>query len=78
MGADPGLDAVWLRTQDSLLQIFERLEGIPSRIAVRDEWQAALFGHVARNLGIELIVSHTLPALDEARFALEDMMRRRS
>ncbi|MBN1660758.1 MAG: hypothetical protein JXA93_20350 [Anaerolineae bacterium] len=72
--ADPDLDSVWLKAQNSLVRIFERLGGIPSRIVVRDEWQADLFGHVAHHLGARLLVSPSLPALDEARFALEQMM----
>jgi hypothetical protein len=72
--AAPDLDAAWLKAQNSLVQIFEKLEGIPSRIQVRDEWQADLFGHVAHHLGARLAVSPSLPALDQARYALEAMM----
>ncbi|HSJ58811.1 MAG TPA: hypothetical protein VLC95_16620 [Anaerolineae bacterium] len=72
--AAPDLDAAWLKAQNSLVQIFAKLEGIPSRIQVRDGWQADLFGHVAHHLGARLAISPSLPALDEARYALEEMM----
>ena len=74
MIAKPSLDAVWAQTQSGFLETVARLENIPSRIAVRDQRLYNLLTPIARGLGIRLRVSRRLPALDEARAAIEVRM----
>lgn len=74
MIAKPSLDAVWAQTQLSFLETVARLESIPHRIAVRDQRLYNLLTPIARGLGIRLRVSRRLPALDEARAAIEARM----
>jgi hypothetical protein len=72
MIAKPALEMVWAQAQVGLLTTITHLQGIPHRVAVRDERLHNLLIPVAAGLGIQLFVSHRLPALDEVRTTLED------
>ena len=72
--ARPSLDAVWAKAQTGLLDTLARLQAIPQQIAVRDERLHNLLVPIAAGLGIQLLISHRLPMLDEARAAFEDWM----
>jgi hypothetical protein len=73
--AKPSFPAMWAQAQVTLLQAFDTMESIPQLIAVRDERLAEIVAPIASSLGIETVVSGTLPALDEARATLERWIR---
>jgi hypothetical protein len=72
--AKPRYQTMWAAAQASLLQIMERQGGIPQLLAVRDERLAEIIAPIAGSLGLEMVVSRRLPALDEARAAFERWM----
>jgi hypothetical protein len=72
--AQPSLDAVWQQTTARFLDALTRMGSLPSLIVVRDERLYQLLVPVAASLGIQLRVSRRLPALDEARAAVETRM----
>jgi len=67
----PTLDAVWNETPTRFLNLLARLKTVPRQIVVRRERIRGLLEPVAAGLGIEIGVSLRLPALDEAKTALE-------
>lgn len=73
--AKPSFQAMFAEAQVRLLETFERLGGIPRRMAVRDERLANILAPIAPRLGIEVLVSTRLPALDEARTEMERWIR---
>lgn len=69
--AKPTFQVMWAQAQVAVLQALQTLESIPRLIAVRDERLAEILLPLATGLDIDLVVSERLPALDEARTALE-------
>lgn len=73
--AKPSYQAMWAEAQASLLQTMARQGGIPQLVAVRDARLAEIIAPIADRLGFEMVVSHRLPALEEARAGLEQWIR---
>ncbi len=71
MLAQPSLDAVWEQTIAKFLDMVGRAGSLPQRIAVRDERLYNLLMPVAAGLGIQIKQSRRLPALEQARVALQ-------
>jgi hypothetical protein len=72
--AKPSLDAVWEQVGHKMLDAIERIGGLPYRIAVRSERLQGLLVPITAGLGIRLQPADRLPALDEAREALEEWL----
>jgi hypothetical protein len=73
--AKPDYQTLWATAQASVMQMMERLDGIPQFMAVRDERLAEIVAPVAESLGFEIVVSGKLPALDQARAAFGAWIR---
>ncbi|MGD8791060.1 MAG: hypothetical protein PVF47_00800 [Anaerolineae bacterium] len=71
MIAKPDFSAMEAQAQAGFLDTLERLRATPGLVAVRDERLYHLLAPAASALGFQLLVSPRLPALDEARDALE-------
>ena len=67
----PTLDIMWKETPAKFLNLLARLKTVPHQIMVRRERIRGLLEPIATGLGIEMGVSLQLPALDEAKSALE-------
>jgi hypothetical protein len=74
MAPKPSLETVWTQTPARFLDAVTRLGRLPSQIAVRNERIQDLLAPTAAGLGIQIKVSRRLPALDQARTALERWM----
>jgi hypothetical protein len=72
--ATPSLDAVWEQALTRVLDTIDRMQILPQRIVVRGERLQNLLIPVSAALGIRLQMSSRLPALDEARNAMEHRM----
>jgi hypothetical protein len=72
--AEPSLKDMWGEAQAAFLNILARLQSVPYRIDVRDKRLQSLLGPVAAGLGVQLHISRRLPALDDARHAIEMRM----
>jgi hypothetical protein len=72
--AKPSLEEMWVQVPMRLLNAVTSLGGLPSEIVVRSERLHYLLAPVAGQLGIRLLVSRRLPALDQARRSFERMM----
>jgi hypothetical protein len=70
----PSLDAVWTQAPARFLDTAVRLGSLPSQITVRSERIRDLLAPTAAGLGIQIKVSRHLPALNQARAALERRM----
>ncbi len=74
MVAKPSLDAVWEQAAAKLLDTLSQMGALPKRIAVRSERLQNILIPIAAGLGSQLQISPRLPALDEARTAMEMWM----
>jgi hypothetical protein len=72
--AKPSLDAVWEQVGIKLLDCIEKVGGLPHRIAVRSTRLQNLLVPISAGLGIRLQSADRLPALDEARQALQEWL----
>jgi hypothetical protein len=75
MVAKPDFQALGAQAQAGFLDTLERLGAIPGLVAVRDERLYHLLAPISSALGFQLVGSPELPALDEARDALERTFR---
>jgi hypothetical protein len=72
----PSLDAVWTKAPEVFLNVLRSLGSLPTEVAVRSERLYELLGPVTAGLGIRLTRKRSLPALEQAKAALEQWMIR--
>lgn len=72
----PSLEAVWTQTPEEFLKVLPRLGTLPTEVAVNQERLRMLLEPVTTALGIKLTLTRTLPALNQARKAMEQMLGR--
>jgi hypothetical protein len=72
----PSLEAVWTQTPEEFLKVLPRLGTLPTEVAVNQERLRMLLEPVTTALGIKLTLTRTLPALNQARKAMEQMLYR--
>ena len=70
----PSLDAVWAEAPAKFVNMLQRLGGRPSEVAVSRERVYRMLEPVTSELGIRLTRKRWLPALEQARAALEQWM----
>jgi hypothetical protein len=81
LGADvidprPTLDTMWAKAADAFVKAVRTMGFIPSHVMVSNRRMESLLGPIAVRLGIQLKLVRSLPALEEARTAMEQWMRR--
>jgi hypothetical protein len=72
----PSLEAVWTQTPEEFLKVLPRLGTLPTEVAVNQERLRMLLEPVTTALGIKLTLARSLPALNQARRAMEQMIGR--
>jgi len=72
----PSLEAVWTQTPEEFLKVLPRLGQLPTEVAVNQERLRMLLEPVTTALGIKLTLTRSLPALNQAQKAMEQMLYR--